>query len=52
MGVLVRSPVGRGEGLRAKLAMEKLDHLGGDVPVVPHEEVRRAPEPTQLCREV
>ena len=38
VGVLVSSLVGRGEGLRAKLVIETLDHLGGDVLVVPHEE--------------
>ena len=49
VGVLVSSHVGRAEGLRAKLVMETLDHLGGDVLVVHHEEVqRRHPDPTQL----
>ena len=51
--MLVSSLVGRGEGLLAKLAMEKLDHLGGDVLVLLHVEVhRRGPVPTQLSRGV
>ena len=53
VGVLVSSHVGRGEGLRAKLVMETLNHLDGDVLVVRHVEVhRRTLGPTQLWRGV